>query len=1030
MSNDINISYYKNINHVSEAPPDSILIYNMAGTNGGIGYVNRKDYNLFCKYYIEANSFSKHHTMDLAFAKYHSLVLDIDFKGYFTNMDISNYMSVYLKPTLKSLFDELPCFTFISATRPHGGLHIHLCELLISHDDYIQFCKQLQHRMNVKFQTYEVNVDIPINFTLSTASKPGVMPYKPFNIWFIDPTTDICLPLSDNASYMREHKKMKFKKRKSNSNSIFRKLIVFPYEQIMKEVLNCMMPYVVFTGIEPIKITYQTIISSEMVTEYQQICDISYENGYFYVFKSNKLNFKALDWLSVYNYFNNQCCRIKMIDTENYALTYWLKSMKTSIVTQKDIFQKINQMIKDDSGYWRNDPHPLRTIMKHHEGLYFLPVFYALCKLIDKSPHNILNYFTGICMDKLINRLKLIDEKLLKDVAEKFTKETILYCASNVRINDSTDDVQDKIDCVIEDTKETVLLCRSKLDFQDIIRKIIKRYTPIVIGTYQHSSKKSARLLWNVWIEHWQEITIDDFINHVQVINNRIEYFFEKNKKCTNIFTKLQINTFARCLYGVANLERKEIAMDQHKFHLKTRAGILDLLTGHVGATVPEFFMSNKSINIDFSRYELNHLYDDPELIQIYQLITSKTFFRKFLKYALTDVSDDYFDIIKIVSEEYGMNPDSKYLDSVLNFYCHLCKYMSFEYDMVIYMLYIISSIFIATNYYRHFFIFQGNTKNGKSKFFELIDKVFGSYCHSIRSINLQSSKNSSGPQPELATSLHSCRIISVEELASKIDENLIKILTGNSQVNCRMLYETHAGGIPTAKVFASTNNPPECTATEAFKERVLAIPFASSFSENAPLSISQQIMDNVYKIDLSDNVVRNSFVGMFILAYCNLVQNFDHETGLVNLPPTPVMMTEFKEDYLKMTDIFAQFKQYADLQIIPDTKLLYTDLVSAVRKFLINTKNHLSLESIILKRFDEEFFNYKQETDFGEDFNSPPEDNDEEDVMDEEDEDDNNKEDIINDVCYSTEPVRKKLKMTIIYYENVSIKQLKKRFM
>lgn len=1035
MSSDIDISYYNIINDVSEAPPDTILIYNM---NGGLGYVDRKDYNLFCRYYIESNSFPKHHTMSLAFAKYHSLILDIDFKGQFSYKEVSDYMSTYLKPTLKSLFDELPCFTFISATRPKGGLHIHLCELLISHDDYIQFCLQLQHRMNVQFSNYKVTVDIPKNFTLSTASKPDTSPYTPFNICFIDHNTEICLPLTDRNSYDRDRKVIKFKNRKNNSNSIFRKLIFYKYDQIMKEVLNCMMPYVVFPGIQSQKVSYQTIISDETVTDYQPIGDIACETGFYKVFKSNKLNFKSLDWMTVYNYLNNHCCKIQTIETQNAALTYWLRILKSSIVTQKDIFQDINKLIKADNCYWRNDSHPLRSIIQHNNGLYFLPIFYALCNVMDKTPHEILSYFSGMYMDKLINRLKLIDEHLIRDVSEKFTIETILYCASNVRIYDCGNTIQghsieDKLERIVEDMKDSILVCKYKLEYETIIKKIMKRYTPLIMGIYQHSSKKTAKLMWNLLVEQWQEITPEEIRYHTQLIIKEIENFLYKNKKDEDeSFIKVQIHQISACMYAIANLERKDIAMDQHKFHIKTKAGILDLLTGCICATVPEFFMSNKSINIPFERPEFNSLYDDPDLIHVYKTITSKQFFRTFLKYLLTDTSDDYFDTIKIVSEEFKIYHDQKYkhLNDILNFYCHLCKYMSFEYEMVIYMLYVISSMFIATNYYRHFFVFQGNTKNGKSKFFELIGRVFGNYSHSIGSINLQTNKNSSGAQPELAASLHSTRVIFIEELSGRINENFIKILTGNSQVSCRNLYESNAGGIPTAKVFASTNNPPECTATDAFRDRVLAIPFASSFSEKAPLLTSQQVMDNVYKLDFSENIVRNSYLGMFLLAYCHLIQNFDRETGLLNLPTIPDVMVEFKEEYLKMTDIYAQFKQYVDVQIISNTKLLYSDLVSAVRKFLINTKSHLSLESTILKRFDEEYSSHKQETHTGYDFNSPLDEGDEEEENAAEDHEnlEADEEECMHESGYSMGSLQKKLKMTIIYYQDVSIKQLKKR--
>ena len=1007
------LSCYKEINNVSEAPVDSIIIYNM---NGGVGYVAREDYELFCKYYITANSFPKFHTMDLTLAKYHSLVLDIDFKGIFSTQDKSNYMTTILKPSLKSFFDEIPCFTFISATRPKGGLHIYLPEFALTNDDYIHFCTQLQSRMDKTYDNFSVKVDIPNNFTLATASKPNQLPYTPFNICFIEQNNEFCLPLYNSEKFLQELKKIKFKNKKSNSNSLFRKLIHYEYDQLITEVLKCMMPYAISPGIQLQKITYQTIISKESTIDYQLICNIYFNEGVQHIFKSKKLNFKGLDWFTVYNFINNQCGKIKKIETENVAISRWFKQIKSTITTQSDIFEQINQSIKDDNCYWRKNSHPLRAIMTHNDGLYFLPIFYALCKVLDKPPHEILNYFTGITLDHLVNRLKLIDERIFLDISEKFSIETILYCASLTKTGDTKTLINEKLDIIIEEMKENILHCKTKLEYEKFIDNLINRYTPLIVGLYKHSSKKTAKLMWNILSEHWQDATNETIRQHVQLVHKRIEYFLEYNKKDTTLFNKLQINEIANYLQGKANMQRKEIEMDRHKFLIKTKVGILDLLTGHTSATVPELFMSNKTIDLNFTRPEFNRFYDDKDLFNIYNLITSKKFFRKFLKYSLIDASDDFIDIVRIVSKEFGIYHENKYkyLDSILHFYCHLCKYMSFDYDMVIFMLYVISSIFIATNYYRRFFVFQGNTKNGKSKFFEMMNKIFGSYSHSIRSINLHTSKSGAGPQPELATSLHSCRFIAVEELHGKIDENFIKELTGNSQISCRNLYETNAGGIPTAKVFASTNNPPECTATDAFRDRVLAIPFTSSFSENAPSSTSQQIMNNTYKIDLSDAIVQNSFKGMFILAYCNLIRNFDRETGLIDLPKIPDVMLDFKDEYLKMTDIYAQFKQHVDVQILENTKTLYKDLVSAVRKFLISTKSHLSLESLILKRFDEEFSVYKEEITFSDyDYNIPPDENEQAEAEEAEEEEEE-------------ELLKKKIKLTTICYQNVCIRQNK----
>ncbi|GFX29275.1 SF3 helicase domain-containing protein [Trichonephila clavipes] len=122
-----------------------------------------------------------------------------------------------------------------------------------------------------------------------------------------------------------------------------------------------------------------------------------------------------------------------------------------------------------------------------------------------------------------------------------------------------------------------------------------------------------------------------------------------------------------------------------------------------------------------------------------------------------------------------------------------------------------------------------------------MISKVFGGYGHTIRSVNLQQSNCGLQAQPELASSIFNCRIVVVEEMSGKLNENVVKEITGNSTVSFNK-NEQNQGGIPSAKIFASTNSLPECIATEAFKDRVVAIPFEAVFTENAPKTTSEQL--------------------------------------------------------------------------------------------------------------------------------------------------------------------------------------------
>ncbi|GFR10343.1 SF3 helicase domain-containing protein [Trichonephila clavata] len=158
---------------------------------------------------------------------------------------------------------------------------------------------------------------------------------------------------------------------------------------------------------------------------------------------------------------------------------------------------------------------------------------------------------------------------------------------------------------------------------------------------------------------------------------------------------KFSISTVISTITSDTNMERKTIQMDRHKWFIRTVDGLLDILTGHVGGTVPELFLSDRKLGVEFSRAEL-------------------------LQFA--------------------------------------------------------------------------------------------------------------NATPDLASTPFNCRIVTTEELEGKLNENRVKQITGNSCVTFRNTYESSQGGIPTAKLFTTTNNLPDCRATEAFQDRVVAIPFMSRF--------------------------------------------------------------------------------------------------------------------------------------------------------------------------------------------------------
>ncbi|GFT51844.1 uncharacterized protein TNCV_2563831 [Trichonephila clavipes] len=294
-----------------------------------------------------------------------------------------------------------------------------------------------------------------------------------------------------------------------------------------------------------------------------------------------------------------------------------------------------------------------------------------------------------------------------------------------------------------------------------------------------------------------------------------------------------------------------------------------------------------------------------------------------------------------------------------------------------------------------------------------MITKVFGTYSQSIRNVNLQSGKGVNA-QPEIASSLFRKRVIAIEELSGKIDENLVKELTGNSQTSFRNLYEQNMGGRPSAKLFASTNTTPVCIATEAFRARVIVFPFNSKFVnfENN-LETSVQIETDRYKLEKGDSIVDESFIGFFTLIYIHLFQNINFNDGYIHIRPEPDIMKEFKEQYLSLTSLYKQFKQYADVQIFEGEMTTVTDLLSAIRQFLVETKRLGTVkDDEIVTSFDEEYGHLKQTKTHDSIYEMS--------AMDLELEEDEDEE----------EPISKKRKMTcIVFYENIVIRNLKKKF-
>lgn len=135
----------------------------------------------------------------------------------------------------------------------------------------------------------------------------------------------------------------------------------------------------------------------------------------------------------------------------------------------------------------------------------------------------------------------------------------------------------------------------------------------------------------------------------------------------------------------------------------------------------------------------------------------------------------------------------------------------------------------LADNPAEVFFILWGKTgSNGKSKTLEVLSTIWGDYAKSADASKiLIKRRNNDGPRTELAD-LVGARLVTTSETeeGAKLDEGVIKQITGRDKVKCRRLYEREFEYVPGYKILFATNHKPKVSTDSSIWRRIWLVPF------------------------------------------------------------------------------------------------------------------------------------------------------------------------------------------------------------
>ncbi len=147
------------------------------------------------------------------------------------------------------------------------------------------------------------------------------------------------------------------------------------------------------------------------------------------------------------------------------------------------------------------------------------------------------------------------------------------------------------------------------------------------------------------------------------------------------------------------------------------------------------------------------------------------------------------------------------------------------------------------------FFVLYGMGNNGKSTFLETLADMLGDYAANAQPDTLMLKQNNTGVNSDIAR-LKSARFVTSEEPSEgvRLNEGLVKQLTGGGKVTCRFLFQDEFEFEPEFKIWMATNHKPVIRGTDTgIWRRVKMIPFE--------VNIPKEKVDKMLKYKLRDEM-------------------------------------------------------------------------------------------------------------------------------------------------------------------------------
>jgi putative DNA primase/helicase len=182
----------------------------------------------------------------------------------------------------------------------------------------------------------------------------------------------------------------------------------------------------------------------------------------------------------------------------------------------------------------------------------------------------------------------------------------------------------------------------------------------------------------------------------------------------------------------------------------------------------------------------------------------------------------DYY-LTKITGAEYSPNVDCP------RWLTFLGEIFNNDSDLIRYVQKAVGYSLTGTTKEQCVFFLYGNGRNGKSTFLEVVRSIFGDYCSNIQPETIMVKHSQGSAINSDIARLKGARLVTTVEPneGARINEGLLKQLTGDDVVTARKLYGDEFEFTPVFKLWMATNHKPIIRGTDTgIWRRIHLIPF------------------------------------------------------------------------------------------------------------------------------------------------------------------------------------------------------------